>query len=739
MRRALAAVLAMLFLVSAGWTFANEALVEDWLLGQGPDQSNNSPALVTLQNEERWLVVVVDFDAHPAENGWGPDEAENLIEQAVAPYIDQLSGREGTLVHDVHPKVVRASMNLEDYGQDAGGKDTAGDGAFLPAALAEEVVLSVKDDVNWSVYDLNEDGGIDRFLVLHTTKGQEESPSITNRIWSHYTQFNNPIALPGGLSIEHYTMASLQTGSSGVGTIIHEMLHQMGAVDLYPVHDDVNHQSWKGPGDWDIMASGNWNGGGRWPAMPTGANLELVRPERIKTLELEWPPTAERPCIGQSIALDGVTEGGDVLKISIAEHESVFIEYRSDSGYDSRLPGHGLLVSYQDRSVGDFERNEVNTNPNQPWLKVIEADEGDDLVKGSNQGEASDLFLNNSKFGAEGVKIRTHDGLLVPWVATVSGEAEPTVSFTAEHCNPSFSLDLPDHGSVLLPNESIDLAISGEEGVCTGNLVASDGRGVSVVNEADRYRIVFDREATPNSMLYIEGNISCGLDTVDVRYPVQILNRVPVSTVYKATIHPERNTVLEVPIESLGDNKQRVSIAFDGPLERVAAGQGFVELDDDTSYILTIEPSDLLSENMWVYGTIVLSTDTGQSWQISVELHATTNSNSVLETWTAPGRVIGIIFCILFLSSASAVFSAPSLKNKTREVLQESEGKSEPEALDAWGRPVDGVSSADARLMFKNEKSSSLSKAQSHRLLTPSARRTAKQTSSQFVGASFIG
>jgi len=696
MRRALAAVLAMLFLVSAGWTFANEALVEDWLLGQGPDQTNNSPALVTLQNEERWLVVVVDFDAHPAENGWGPDEAENLIEQAVAPYIDQLSGREGTLVHDVHPKVVRASMNLEDYGQDAGGKDTAGDGAFLPAALAEEVVLSVKDDVNWSVYDLNEDGGIDRFLVLHTTKGQEESPSITNRIWSHYTQFNNPIALPGGLSIEHYTMASLQTGSSGVGTIIHEMLHQMGAVDLYPVHDDVNHQSWKGPGDWDIMASGNWNGGGRWPAMPTGANLELVRPERIKTLVLEWPPTAERPCIGQSIALDGVTEGGDVLKIPIAEHESVFIEYRSDSGYDSRLPGHGLLVSYQDRSVGDFERNEVNTNPNQPWLKVIEADEGDDLVKGSNQGEASDLFLNNSKFGAEGVKIRTHDGLLVPWVATVSGEAEPTVSFTAEHCNPSFSLDLPDHGSVLLPNESIDLAISGEEGVCTGNLVASDGRGVSVVNEADRYGIVFDREATPNSMLYIEGNISCGLDTVDVRYPVQILNRVPVSTVYKATIHPERNTVLEVPIESLGDNKQRVSIAFDGPLERVAAGQGFVELDDDTSYILTIEPSDLLSENMWVYGTIVLSTDTGQSWQISVELHATTNSNSVLETWTAPGRVIGIIFCILFLSSASAVFSAPSLKNKTREVLQESEGKSEPEALDAWGRPVDGVSSADA-------------------------------------------
>ena len=696
MRRALAAVLAMLFLVSAGWTFANEALVEDWLLGPGPDQTNDSPALVTLQNEERWLVVVVDFEAHPAENGWGPNEAEDLIEQAVAPYIDQLSGQEGTLVHVVHPQVVRASMNLEDYGQDIGGKDTAGDGTFLPADLAEEAVLAVKGDVDWSVYDLNEDGEIDRFLVLHTTKGQEESPGITNRIWSHYTQFSNPIALPGGLSIAHYTMASLQTGSSGVGTIIHEMLHQMGAVDLYPVHDDVNHQSWKGPGDWDIMASGNWNGGGRWPAMPTGANLELVRPERIKTIELEWPQTATRPCIGQSIVLDGVTEGGDVLKIPIAEHESVFIEHRSDFGYDSRLPGHGLLVSYQDKSVGDFERNEVNTNPNQPWLRVIEADEGGDLVKGSNQGEAGDLFLNNSKFGAEGVKIRTHDGLLVPWVATVSGEEKPTVSFSAEHCNPSFSLDLPDHGSVLLPNESIDMAISGEEDGCTGDLVASDGRGVTVVNEANRYRIVFDREGTPNSMLYIEGKISCGSDTVEIRYPVQILNRVPLSSVYKATIHPERNTQLEVPIESLGDNKQRVSIAMDGPIERVASGQAFVELDDDTNYKLTIEPNDLLSENMWVYGTIVLSTDTGQSWEISMELHATANSNSVLEAWTAPGRVIGIIFSIMFLSAVGAVFSAPSMKHKSQDAPQESADKDGPVVLDAWGRPVDDISSADA-------------------------------------------
>ena len=42
-----------------------------------------------------------------------------------------------------------------------------------------------------------------------------------------------------------------------------------------------------------------------------------------------------------------------MLKIPINDNESVFIEHRSDSGYDSRLPGHGILF-YQDLSVGDL-------------------------------------------------------------------------------------------------------------------------------------------------------------------------------------------------------------------------------------------------------------------------------------------------------------------------------------------------------------------------------------------------
>ena len=115
--------------------------------------------------------------------------------------------------------------------------------------------------------------------------------------------------------VEHYTMASLQTGSSGVGTMLHEMLHQMGAADLYPVHDESTFQAWKGPGDWDIMASGNWNGGGRWPALPTGASLELIGAPQIQEMDLQWPEGASAPCIGPSVVMDGLAEELSLIHI----------------------------------------------------------------------------------------------------------------------------------------------------------------------------------------------------------------------------------------------------------------------------------------------------------------------------------------------------------------------------------------------------------------------------------------
>ena len=498
--------------------------------------------------------------------------------------------------------------------------------------------------------------------------------------------------------IEHYTMASLQTGSSGVGTMIHEMLHQMGAVDLYPVHDEVGFQAWKGPGDWDIMASGNWNGGGRWPAMPTGANMELLRPERIETLDLQWPPTASAPCIGPSILMEGITEGGHVLKIPINDNESVFIEHRSDSGYDSRLPGHGILVSYQDLSVGDFERNEVNTNPHQPWLKVIEADNGDDLVSGANQGEESDLFRNGTSFGAHGVEIRSHDGILVPWTATVHGEENLSVSFSAESCTPPFELDLADHGATLLRNEHIPIDLSGTTTNCSSSLTSTDGRGVAFVQDEQGARLQFSRNGTANSFVKIDGTITCSGHTINLEYSAFIMNRIPVESTFESIVHPASSTVLDVPLNSVGRDEQRLSVHLDGPLSRVASGPSSVVLSDNSTYLLTIEPNGLLTENMLVYGSIELMTDEGMVWTIDVVLEATSTQDSWSSPWTQPGRVIGLMLTIVGLSALTSAWPRKPTTPGTEQAkeIHFEAGSPMPVETDAWGRQIDQLDSSES-------------------------------------------
>ena len=137
-------------------------------------------------------MVVVDFEQNPAGEGWGPEEAQTMLDQAVVPYMEQLSGGVTELEIDVHQTVVRATGAMSDYGSDENGKDTGTDGRFLPNALAEEAVLGIKQTVDWARYDLDGDGHIDRFMVLHSTKGQEENPESPTAYGAITPNLNRP-------------------------------------------------------------------------------------------------------------------------------------------------------------------------------------------------------------------------------------------------------------------------------------------------------------------------------------------------------------------------------------------------------------------------------------------------------------------------------------------------------------------------------------------------------------------
>ncbi|MCS5533724.1 MAG: immune inhibitor A [Candidatus Poseidoniaceae archaeon] len=713
MRPAFGVPLLVVLLLASSWSYSNEDAIEQWMRENSiVETSNENSPILNLQQDERWLVLIVDFDDSPADSVWGPSQARTILQESAVSYIEQLSGGMSSVEIFVADDVTRASGELVDYGADINGqRDVDVNGQFLPMSLAQEAVESHIDTVNWSQYDLDGDGWIDRLLILHTTKGQEENTGSSDRIWSHYTTFKEPIEISSDLKVGHYTMSSLKTGSSGIGTMLHEMLHQMGALDLYPVHDTFQTHPWKGVGDWDIMASGNWNGGGSWPALPTAASLELIGAQRQQVMDLQWPTSAISPCIGPSIKMTGLSEGGDTLKIQISQSEIIWLEYRTDSGFDTHLPGSGLLVTYQDTSVGDVEQNELNRDPKQPWLSVIEADGRNDMTSGTNSGEADDLF-NSGQFGAVGVKIFDHDGVLVPWVATVENNDEMFVNFTAPNCSPSMNIDLQDHGYVILSDDYFVFSATGSEDCLMElDLELSDGNRVIFENAGDaqmsagtkQFSAIISGTRSPQTQSTLTGSISCGTSYFEINTVILTLGKIPIPSEIVGTIDSNKQQQISIAIDSEGDFSNSFRVEITGPLSRIAETGDEVTLDETSELIVNIDPKGLLSDGMIVNGEIVLVSFSGHRWEYPVKYIAQSDSSEFDQQWRKPSNLLaaaGILAMLwTLLSMRDTIVRRKSVDNiEEADVISDEINNQTHDAdnietnhqeVDSWGRLMD--------------------------------------------------
>ena len=713
MRPSIGVPLLVILLLASSWSYSNGDTIEQWMRENAiiVDEKDKSPML-NLQQDERWLVLIVDFEQSPADSVWGPNQARTILQDSAVNYIEQISGGKSTVEIYVADDVTRASKELVDYGADINGqRDVNAEGEFLPMALAQETVESHLSTVNWSQYDLDGDGWVDRLLILHTTKGQEENTGSSNRIWSHYTTFREPIEISSDLKVGHYTMSSLRTGSSGVGTMLHEMLHQMGALDLYPVHDTFQTHQWKGVGDWDIMASGNWNGGGSWPALPSAASLELIGAQRHQEMDLQWPSSALSPCFGPSIKMVGLSEGGETLKIQISQSEIIWIAYRSDSGFDSHLPGSGLLVTYQDKSVGDVEQNELNRDPKQPWLSVIEADGRNDMTSGTNSGEAADLF-NSGQFGAEGVKIFDHDGILVSWVATVENNDDMFVNFTAPNCSPSMEIDLQDHGYVILPDDNfVFTATSSEECLMELDLILSDGNQILFDSIQDAQMIVGTKQFSavingtrnPQTQSILSGSISCGTSYFEINTMILTLGKIPITSEITGTIDSNKQQQISIDIDSDGNFSNSFRVEITGPLSRIAETSEEFTLDESGELIVNIDPNGLLSDGMIVNGEIVLVSFSGHRWEYPVEFIAQSDSSELEQQWRSPSNMLAIAGILAMLWTLLSMRDT-RIKRASTIAIEVTDNiidgvNSEPQSVipteenhqevDSWGRLMD--------------------------------------------------
>ena len=584
----------------------------------------NDAEIVEMQDDERWLAVIVEFPDSLADSNT-VDRANSMLMGAnsAATYFSEISNGRSTLTADVQSTIHTAHHSEAAYGRDSGtDRDIGDESTGGPAGLVEEALTETFDNVDMAPYDFDKDGWVDRLLVIHTGDAQEDGGGQSS-IWSHYAPLS-PGFEAGGKSIGAYTMASFST--NGLGTMIHEMLHMMGAVDLYDVHTAVPSSDWSGVGVWDIMASGKWNGNGRTPALPTSGTLDLIG--AIEPLDLSIGSLVAE---NQSYTILPHVPNAGTVRFTIAPGEYIWMETRIDSGFDRDLPAHGLLVTQEDRHHADFEHNEVNRDPDHAYLKVIEADQDASLENGIDDDEG-DIFTSGT-FGADGIQIRDGHGRLVPWTVSIDSVDSSGADITVSHPGPGHAEIMPPRTPTrLLGDENVPITFTAkQECMPWSQLTSSDGRVVSLIGarmlvagETAYFPLAFSQSATPGTTGFIEGTLGCGTQNpaTDIMLEWSIVSNRLIPELLEGEIDVTSVVTLEHVLSFDGSGTTSYDVVIEGPLSRIATTDYRQSLGPGSVLALEINPNGLLSPGMLANGKVQLYDEFGLAGEFNVSLQA---------------------------------------------------------------------------------------------------------------------
>lgn len=305
---------------------------------------------------------------------------------------------------------------------------------------------AVKDQVNFADYDWDNDGEVEQVYIIYAGEGQATGGS-DDTIWPHKYSLsdsgNQPLKF-GNVTVNTYACSNEMVYANlngkdrafymGIGTICHEFSHCLGLPDLY----DTGYGGNVGTGSYDLMCSGSYNGGpealknvyggtgiGTVPAGYTSyekAFMGWITPTKLGDQPLDIK------------AMKGLADGGNAYILTNPDNNNEYylFENRTDSHWDSVLPGHGLLVLHIDYDARSWAYNTVNAarDQNHPRMTIVPAD--GDL---SDETLASDTYptdLNSQLSGNSTPALSFYTGYSVPTTAGLSNiqtAADGTVSF----------------------------------------------------------------------------------------------------------------------------------------------------------------------------------------------------------------------------------------------------------------------------------------------------------------------
>lgn len=255
------------------------------------------------------------------------------------------------------------------------------------ALLVYEVAKKLDKEVDFSQYDTDGDGEVDNMYIFYAGKGQADT-GTPGLIWPH----NAWVSLAGynivkdGVVIDRYACSSELNGKKGtplgVGTFVHEFGHVLGIPDLYDT--DSQFTSGYTVGKWDTMCNGSYNNDQNTPPLYSSYEryaLGWIEPTLANTSEAERETL--RPLADENKAF--------LVPVPGKSQEYFLLENRQQKGWDTYLPGHGLIVWHIDENKEAWSKNAINNALSNPaGHKCVDIVKADGLA--TRDTEAGDAF-----------------------------------------------------------------------------------------------------------------------------------------------------------------------------------------------------------------------------------------------------------------------------------------------------------------------------------------------------------
>ena len=235
---------------------------------------------------------------------------------------------------------------------------------------------AANDEVNFADYDMNNDGVIDIVYFVFAGYGSYVQGNNINYMWPHANDFSGLSQWQTGIpkydgkkfgryacSVEIQdweSQADQHVWLDGIGTMCHEFSHVLGLADHYDTDYDENGQA-PTAGTYDVMDAGADHNYG---LTPVGYNV-------FERYQLGFIEPQELTAGDYQLESLNTSNQGFIVKTS-KNNEEFYLENRQKTGWDTYLPGHGLLVWRADTSKPSiWQQNRVNIKPEEMYFELL--------------------------------------------------------------------------------------------------------------------------------------------------------------------------------------------------------------------------------------------------------------------------------------------------------------------------------------------------------------------------------